>query len=157
MNKSQIVDELSQLNPQIFPFAYALIYDELQAQQLVIDAISYFITNSTEQVEDYFATEEYRSKQLRLFEIKKNILGLVYKIAQKRIDQLRSSLSFKDDEGAFYSLSITQRAILFLKFKTNFEQTDIMDIMEIDNVEYYQLYSIAELNLSTNYNGEVVL
>ena len=156
MDKALLAEELARLNQQIFPFAFSLIYDELQAQQLIIDAQSVFLGRNQDALEDYLESEDEMSKRLKWFEISKVIYSNIYQIASKRFDQVRSSLSFDEKYTAFYALSLEQRAILFLKYKTDFEESDIYEILGRDFIEYSQLKATAEMNLSRNFDGEVL-
>ena len=157
MDKALIADSFSRLNLQIFPFAYSLIYDELQAQQLIIDAISLYVARDTDALEDYCAIEDFNSKELRWFEISKEIYRIVFQIARKRFDQVRSSLDYDDQHASFYSLSVVQRGVLFLKYQTEFEEADMLDILGVDYLEYRQLQATADMNISLNNNGQIVI
>ena len=157
MNKKLITDKFCQTNKQIFPFAYSLIFDELQAQQLIIDSISIFIGRDTQRLEDYCDENDMQSQRRKWFEIEKIIYKNVFQIGKKRFDQVRASLSFDEENAQFYALSLMQRAVLFLRHQTDFDESDIIEILNVDYIDYRQLQATSEMNISKNYNGEVLI
>lgn len=157
MNKVLVSESFSQLNLKIFPFAYSLIFDELQAQQLIIDAISFYVTKNEETLEEFCELGNINDRKKAWFSITKEIYQIVFQIAKKRFDQVRSSLSYRDEDAHFYTLSVIQRASLFLKYKSDFEEVDIIDILDVDYLDYRQIQATADLNLSVNHNGQVLI
>jgi len=136
------MNEFQQYFHKIFPdlksFSYALIPDDLQAQQLVIDSISVLLLQEKELIEK-LVNEEKDAMDFHMFRIKIFLYKNIFKLAVKRIPQLESSIGAGEDHAAFYVIGVSKRATLFLQHKTTFDYADIQDILEKTKTEVISL------------------
>ncbi|MBL7666082.1 MAG: hypothetical protein JNM93_13180 [Bacteriovoracaceae bacterium] len=119
---------IKQQIPQCFSFAYTLIPDELQSQQLVID--SYEAT-----LLDRVSFEGNEKEQIQL-----ELLKRIYELAERRSYQLEgqvfSAESISPKNEIYYSsLGIKQRAVLFLYHKAQRSLDDIAVILKLKRFE----------------------
>ena len=112
---------IQNLSTELYSFAFILIPDDLQATQLMIDSVSAFIIKNKYLVEKWkgaSGTEITSHSQ----DIKIHLYKAMYDLSKKRYGQLR--LSFKDieDKSGFFSLEFDDKAVLFLKERSEFSQ-----------------------------------
>ncbi len=137
MNK---VDEhLMTFTPELFSFSYALIPDELQAQQIVTDSLAVLALKHQELLETVFVGDSDTRERKDRF-IKVALFESAYSLATKREKQLNIS---NESNRSFYLLPITSRALLFLTFKTDFTQEEFADIISRDKYEVAAMCAIA--------------
>ena len=147
-----------QLFPELTSFSFALIPDELQANQMVLDAMSVLVVQEKEVIENYFQErvainsrhEETGKLEFQRYRIKTSLYKNIFKIAFRRAPQLESSILPGEDKAAFYAVDLTSRAIVFLKHKTHFELTDIEDIVDKNNSEVISLLQIGRKSFIEN-------
>jgi len=137
-------------NKIFFSFAYSLLSDDLQAQQVVIDAIYVLNLKKSDLVEDLLASKEKSSQVDILAQINKFILSQIFSISQKRIIHLKNSIALDDNFLAFYNMNTAKRALLFLKYKTQTTFSDIAEIIGVNEFELMGLLSTAHKNLIEN-------
>lgn len=100
---------------EIYSFAYALIPDQLQAKQLVIDALCAGVTETS--LENYL--------QDRLLYLKN-----LYKLSKRRFPQVQDSI---EKTKGFWELSLNERAVLFLKYKYELDSESIGVVLSLDH------------------------
>lgn len=137
MKKAQLQNLVNSLIPKFYSFAFALVPDELQAEQMVIDSYAVFVVREKKFITDFkFSGEKKEVSTLKKY-IMSHMICELYQMGLKRSSQLR--ILGKKDHGqydSFYHLKINQRAILFLKesFKYSIE-----GIQEILGLQKYQV------------------
>lgn len=137
---------LKEINPEIFSFSYVLVPDDLQAQQLVVDAL-YILSL------EYggLIAEVLKSKDdSKLSEVKKTLYKQVYTIGKKRFFHLKNGLKVDDKFRVFYMLELEQKAILFLKQKSSFEIDEISQILNLERHEVIAKLNSARKNVIEN-------
>lgn len=144
MKKGQLQNLINSLIPKFYSFAFALVPDELQAEQMVIDAYAVFLVREKKFIADFKYSGDSKEKAIFKRYIMSHMVSELYKIGLKRSSQLR--VLKKSEYGqydSFYQLKTNQRAVLFLKesFKYSIE-----GIQEILGLEKYQV-------IETLYNG----
>ena len=137
-------------NKIFFGFAYSLLSDDLQAQQVVIDAIYVLNLKKSDLVENLLATTENSTQVDILAQINKFILTQIFTISQKRIIHLKNSIALDNSFLAFYNLNTAKRALLYLKYKTQTTFSDIAEIIGVNEFELMGLLSTAQKNLMEN-------
>jgi len=137
-------------NKIFFGFAYSLLSDDLQAQQVVIDAIYVLNLKKSDLVENLLATTENSIQVDVLVQINKFILTQIFSISQKRIIHLKNSIALDNNFLAFYHLKTAKRALLYLKYKTQTTFSDIAEIIGVNEFELMGLLSTAQKNLMEN-------
>jgi len=137
-------------NKIFFGFAYSLLSDDLQAQQVVIDAIYVLNLKRAELIEDLLTTPEKFKQVDILAQINKFILTQIFTIGQKRIIHLKNSIALDGGFLAFYNMATAKRALLFLKYKTQLAFSEIAEILGMNEFELMGLLSCAQKNLIEN-------
>ena len=115
---------LSILSSDLYSFAFILIPDDLQAGQLVVDAMQAYLITNKKNLEDFFQT---KSSDLNVFfaPIKKEVLKLIYELAKKRFHQIRLSIEDISKKEGFYHLELEEKAAIFLKDKMKLNNDEI--------------------------------
>jgi len=117
---------LEQLALKYYPFAYALLPDELMATQLIIDSITKMVV--------VYKDKDYGSSitidEIFEFDFLKNI----FELSVVRSDHFKQSGQLKplnphDRDFSFYLMSLEERACLFLRDKLNLGFCDISYII----------------------------
>ena len=123
---------LQSVIPDLYSFSYALIPDVLQAQQVVIDAISAIVLTKSEFFEQGLLEDQ--DEEIFLKNVKVDLLQCIFSLSKKRIDQISDGIDeepFDSDEFApFYSLDLLSRAIIFLSEVGNFSLQDISEVIK---------------------------
>ena len=124
MNKAELAPILDNLLPKLFSFAYSLIPDELQAEQMVIDAYSVFIEN--------YSLNTERKKDRSMFRrfLMKSLLRDIYLLGAKRAAQLKN-LVFEKSYDSYYERGVSERAILYMKDILGLEIEEIQEVMQM--------------------------
>ena len=123
INGKELETYLLNISPELYSFSYCLVPDDLQAQQLVIDAFSALLLEE--------GPELVESSGEDLLVLLKKAYKFIYKQGPKRAQHIKAGLDFEEEHVGFYSLSIDDRALLFLREKTPFDNTDISDILRL--------------------------
>lgn len=132
MKKSELQPLIDVLIPKLFSFAYALVPDELQAQQIVIDAYSVFVIREKEYLETVNINMKSKKERAQfLHKISASILCEIYKLGQKRASQLSTIVDGKEGLPVFYNTELSQRALIFLKYKMNFSTENLQKVLRI--------------------------
>ena len=131
MNKAELAPILDNLLPKLFSFAYSLIPDELQAEQMVIDAYSVFIIREKDYIENYSLNTE-RKKDRSMFRrfLMKSLLRDIYLLGAKRAAQLKN-LVFEKSYDSYYERGVSERAILYMKDILGLEIEEIQEVMQM--------------------------
>lgn len=134
MTLEQLKTYLETYLPELYRFAFALIPDDLQAQQLVFDSISVLSLDRKDLVLGTMEISDDK-KSSQLFEVKKGLLKIIKSLAYKRSEQL-GALPNKDNVGpSFYELALECRGILCLKHELSLDFEDIESVMELPRHE----------------------
>ena len=130
VDRRELDKTVQKFNQTFFSFAFALIPDELQANQLVLDAISILSFS------DRFDGAELSEN---ISEIKMFVLSEIWKLGKKRIMQLGRANEILDDGRKdyrdFFQLKIEQRATLFLNSIEGFSFEEIASILKVTRSE----------------------
>lgn len=159
MNKAELASILENVLPKLFSFAYSLIPDELQAEQMVIDAYSVFIIREKEYIEEYKLDMVQKKERARFRRfLMKSLLQDIYKLGVKRASQLGDYTPERNYQS-YYQLGIPERAILYMKDILGLELEEIQEVMHMLKHQLIEkIYNarndilIAELN-GAEFNG----
>ncbi len=122
MNRKEIFGLISPLLEQLYQFSFALLPDELEAEQLVIDGVNGFIIKEKKLLE---SLEVEIDNELRRFFFQK-MVNHIYNLANKRIVQFKIN-----HEDSFYRLPLRDRAIMILRYQMNYAPENIEDFLGI--------------------------
>ena len=122
----------SQLS-KLYSFAYAIIPDELQAEQIIIDAYSVFLVREKKFIEglEYDLKSKLAKTKIKKF-IYTNMIGDIFKLGVKRATQLKESTGSPDEFEKFYQLDPTSRAVVYLKEVAKLKYKEIENIVGVE-------------------------
>ena len=133
----------------LFSFSFCLLPDELQAQQLLLDALSVFVAGEKELILEFETVEDPERKLSLMKVLRKSIMRAIYHMASKRSRQLETILMSGDNTpDVFFHLGISQRAVLYLKHKLNFDFAEIEHILGKASPEVIGILSQGRVRLS---------
>jgi hypothetical protein len=123
---------LQPLTEKLYSFAHALIPDDLQAEQLVIDSVNAYLLKEIKTILARKAETSKKSQQLARRGILKSILRHMANIGCRRSQQLASLSRERGSEfTAFYNLEPEARMILKLRYETQFTVEEVEEIMQL--------------------------
>ena len=139
MEKTDLINYLQKINTELYQFSYALVPDDLQAQQIIVDSIELLINDAKDNDSNIFfkllESSKNEEKARLLFSLRIHLYKYIFKIGRRRFGQLKNSLRPSQDFGSFYSVGPTEKAALFLKHKTKFQLIDMENILELSRHE----------------------
>lgn len=129
----------------LFSFAYNLIPDDLEARQLVIDAIHSFLIEQKNEWEE--RELEAKAQVYSKFFYKK-----IFEIASKRIAHVghfsdQTIIDNKESHFSFFKLSLLERAILFLRHRAKMNTNNIALITSLGKIEVINHLFLARFHL----------
>jgi hypothetical protein len=141
MKKNELEKLLQDLSPKLYELAYVIIPDDLQASQVVIDSTQRFVIDEEEWIEclDTNGLNKVEESQVKK-DVYRIVLKTIYQTGIRRYSQLAPK-TFEEDNNnqnhqGFYTLDASLRACLYLKYKTDF---NIEEMMEITGLKKHDL------------------
>ncbi len=126
------------LTEKLYSMAYALVPDDLQAEQLVIDSMNAFLLKEKKSVLNK-EVDLGNKKQAQLLRRNyyKTLLRYMCDIGVRRSSQLGEASLVNDPEGfrAFYGLDPKIRFVLKLRFENQFNVEEIEEIAQLPKYE----------------------
>lgn len=151
MNIQELEEHFSKINKELYSFAYSLNPDELQAEQIVIDAIQALLLDKKDSIGDFL---DCVSKM----DMEKILFRNIFVLATKRNQNIKQSrLSVEDKWQPYYSLSLSERAILYLKHHTSFDYDTIEEIVNLFRHELISTLITGRQKLMENMGEEYVI
>lgn len=149
--KSKELEKLIQnLSTDLYSFAYILIPDDLQATQLMIDSVSVFFIQKKSLVEKWKNSPHDEDTKIS-DELKFHLYKAIYDLSRKRYQQLKMSFKEVEDNSGFFSLDLDEKASLYLREKSHFNNNIIEFILGKSRSELLaHLYS-ARLKLAEKF------
>lgn len=126
MSMKYLESYLQKLNPELYRFAYALVPDDLQAEQLVIDALNALIIEGVVDITAYKEDEQNTAHAIRI-----GLYRHTYSLARRRFPQLKGSLDIPVEMRPFYGLDFDSRGILFLKHHTDLSFDEMEEVINL--------------------------
>ena len=142
---------LKVVSSELYSFSYALIPDDLQAQQLVLDSTALLISEKAKEIKILLENSNDYTKRETLKFFKITLYQYVFRIAKKRIIHIKNSLTAPKDFSTFYSLDIDDKSVLFLKHKVELDFYDIEEITQISKALIISKLSVARNTLANNF------
>ena len=157
MKKKEIEILIESLIPKLYSFAYALVPEDLLAEQMIIDSYAVFLVREKNFIKshDYDSSNKKEKSAIKKY-ILTHMLFDLYQMGIKRYAQYkyvtRDNYSFYD---SFYALNSNYRAILFLKETFKMSVTAIQDILRLEKHQviealYNARHEIHNLNNDSN-------
>jgi DNA-directed RNA polymerase specialized sigma24 family protein len=160
MKRTDFFQLVQPLTEKLYSMAYALVPDDLQAEQLVIDSMNAFLLKEKKSV--LLRTVDVESKknvQLLRRTYFKTLLRYMCEIGVRRSNQLGDSSIAVDPEGfqAFFSLDPKIRFVLKLRFETQFTVEEIEEIAQLPKYEVIEKLHNGRFLLLNDLNHGVSL
>lgn len=126
------------LTEKLYSMAYALVPDDLQAEQLVIDSMNAFLLKEKKTLlHKDIDLKNKKSVQLMRRTYFKSLLRYMGDIGVRRSSQLGESSLAVDPEGfrAFFGLDPKVRFVMKLRFEAQFNVEEIEEITQLPKYE----------------------
>src|SRR5690606_23396090 len=126
------------LTPKLYKFAYAMIPDDLQAEQLVIDGLNAFLLNEQKEIVgrevDLEGNKDFQILGRKYF---KGILAHISSICVRRSAQLshQTKAGLPENYKAFFALEPKIRAATYLRYISQLSVDEIEDVLQIPRFE----------------------
>ena len=134
MKRKELNTLLSPLSEKLYRFAYTLIPDDLQAEQLVIDSFNAFLLRERKKLiaREIDLTSKNGSQILRR-QYFKGILQHMLEIGVRRSIQLNEQLKITrpQEYGPYYSLDPKVRFVMSLRYDAQFSVEEIEEIVQV--------------------------
>ena len=153
MNTKELENYLKTLQPDLFSFSYILIPDDLQASQLIVDAIANVLIDRRELIDRILKNEKVETEKT---ELNHYLYRAIYLLARKRFHQIKSSMNLNNLE-AFYHLELDERALLFLKHKMKWSKDQMNFVTTLSSEEIVSILTKSRMNLSRELKDEFEL
>lgn len=138
MKRIDFFQLVSPLSDKLYRFAFILIPDDLQAEQLIIDSLNAYLLKERKNIlrREVDLTSKKDSQILRRFYFK-GILKYLSDIGIRRSIQLgeQMRLSRPDNYSAFYSLEPKVRFVIALRYEAQLSAEEIEDILQLPRYE----------------------
>lgn len=138
MKRKDFFQLVSPLSSKLYRFAYNIIPDDLQAEQLVIDGLNAYLVKEKKNIlqKDWDPEEKKNLQLIRRFYFK-GIISYMSEIGARRSAQLTEQmrLSRPTEFKAFYSLEPKARIVLSLRYDFQFSVAEIEDILKAPRYE----------------------
>src|SRR5210317_2246607 len=102
MINSEFEKYLSEYTAKLFSFSYALVSDDLQAQQLVIDSTTALFLDKKNLIEELLDTNDLSEEEPIQNEIEIFLLKHIVILANKRYSQLKTGLNVSKRMKKFF-------------------------------------------------------
>lgn len=132
MKRNDLISIVDSIIPGLYSFSYALIPDELQAEQLIVDAFSVFLIREEEDIKA-LEMESARERAASKRYAQTSLLIDIFDLAKKRAPQLASLLRNVREHKSFYELDILHRAVLSAKENLKLSNAQIGEIFALKN------------------------
>ncbi len=123
-------DFLSQSATKLYRFAYALIPDELQAEQLVVDAVC-TVMREQQVIISRLLVHREREQVLYPYLIIE-FYRQIFWLSCKRWGQVEDGVSIPASYATYYHLTLSDRALLYLSSYGQLSAPQIADIVGVD-------------------------
>ena len=140
MKREEINISVNSLIPQAYGFSYAICSEEESAKQLLLDAYTLFIVQEHENLLGMkFDLKQRKDRKNYKRVIRLQLFQAIFELSLKRSQMIKiqttNHLEFKD----FFSLQLSQRALIYLKESQNFS---IQDLQEVFTLQRHQVIEV---------------
>lgn len=139
MKRKDFYQLIQPLTEKLYRFAFTLIPDDLQAEQLVIDGLNAYLIKEKKQILHRDVDVQQNKKDLQVIRriYLRGLLRYINDIGHRRALQLGEQLRMNQPEEfkAYYALDSKVRAVLNLRFEAQFTVEEIEDIMQMPRYE----------------------
>jgi len=138
MKRTDFYQLIQTMPEKLYSFAFSMIPDDLQAEQLVVDSVNAYLLKEKKNIFSKEANlSDKREFQLLRRMVFKGILRYMMDIGQRRALQMAAQikLGMPKDFAAFFSLETKVRMVVRLRFDGNFTAEEIGEIMQMPRYE----------------------
>ena len=139
MRKKDLLALIQPLLPRFHALGLCLLPDDLQAQQLVIDALTLCLLKEKKQWREREWIEDNKKTQLHLRRLfMKSMVGHMVDLGVKRASQLWATLPDVEivrDHPQFYQLETRTRAVAWLRFNQGWNMDEIERVLGLKRFE----------------------
>jgi hypothetical protein len=157
MKKTELQSIVTPLIPKLYSFAYAMVPEEMLAEQLVMDAYAVFVVREKQFIKNFDYKEDKKEKTAVKRYILSGILLDIYQLGVKRSAQVKYSQRNKDFGlyTPFYKLNSLQRAVIFLKENFKYSTQGIQEILNLEKLQVIEaIYNGRNLILASEEDFE---
>lgn len=138
MKRKDFFQLIQPLTEKLYRFAYTLIPDDLQAEQLVIDGLNAYLLKEKKTIsKKEIDLNSKKETQLIRRMIFKGILRYISEIGTRRSLQLNEQmrLNIPKDFTPYYSLEPKVRLVMSLRYDSQFTVEEIEEIVQMPRFE----------------------
>jgi hypothetical protein len=138
MKRKEFYQLLEPLSERLYRFAYGLVPDDLQAEQLVIDAVNAYLLRASKSIDARHVNlldkkDVILQRRSLLKDILKNILDIGIRRAGHLTELVKSDS--QDNYSIFYSLDPKVRFVIALRYDGQFSVEEMMEITSMPKYE----------------------
>jgi DNA-directed RNA polymerase specialized sigma24 family protein len=155
MKRKDFFELVAPLTDRLYRFAYVLIPDDLQAEQLVIDSFNaYLLKERKRLLKKEIDLSNKKDAQFFRRSHFKGILKYMCEIGSRRSVQLADQLKLSLPEGytAFFGLEPRIRFVMSLRYDAQFSVEEIEEIVQIPRYEVIEKIHNGRFLLVNNLN-----
>lgn len=138
MKRKDFFQLVQPLTPKLYRFAHAMIPDDLQAEQLVIDGFNAFLLNEQKEImKKEIDLEDKKDFQIIGRKYFKGILAHIASIGIRRSGQLshQTRVGVPESYKSFFALEPRIRAATYLRYIAQLSVDEIEDVLQIPRFE----------------------
>ncbi len=158
MKKEELLSIIDSQIPKFYGFSYALLGDELEAEQVIIDAYTVFLMKE----KDFLTEEEgdFEDKHYRQ-SIKKYLLREmtreIYELSIKRFSKFHKNQKNLLEYNCFFEMNMNKRALIYLKEVGLYTVKDLQEIFTLERHQVIELFYNAKFELLNESNKAINL
>jgi hypothetical protein len=160
MKRTDFFQLIQPLTDKLYRFAFAMMPDDLQAEQLVIDSFNAYLIKEKKSIlrQEVDLTQKKTLPVIRRKHFK-GILQHMITIGLRRSIQLNEQLKISrpDDFKAFYELDPKVRSVLALRFEAQFTVEEIEDMTAMPKYEVIEKIHNGRFLLLNHLNAGATL
>jgi DNA-directed RNA polymerase specialized sigma24 family protein len=160
MKRMELLQLLQPLTDRLYGFAYALMPDDLQAEQLVVDSLNAFLIKEKKALlKREIDLENKKESQILRRSYFKILLRYMSEIGLRRSMQLADQLrqGRPEEYAPFYSLEPKVRMVMSLRYEAQFSVEEIEEITHLPRFEIIEKIHNGRFLLLNHSKGEVNL
>lgn len=158
MKRTEFFQLTQPLTERLYRFAFALLPDDLQAEQLVVDALNaYLLKEKRSLLARRVNIEDRKEVQLQRRQVFKSILKTMSEIGVRRAIQMNEQMKLTRPEEykSFYDLEPKVRFAMKLRYEAQFNVEEIEDILQVPRYEVIEKLHNGRFLLISNLNSGV--
>lgn len=160
MKRKEFFQLVLPLTDRLYRFAYVLIPDDLQAEQLVVDAMNAFLIKEKKiLLKKNVNLSSKKEVQILRRTYFKGLLRYLGDIGARRASQLseQMKLSIPEKYSAFYAVDPKIRFVITLRYEAQFRVEEIEEIIQVARYEVIEKIHNGRFLLLNDLNKEVSL